>query len=320
MPKPKLHTRIIQHPFAPFLQGAILDSYIEKPDCITLDYRAFETSTLELDEQHGTIIESVRGNFFPARLRFSGVTELKGNSFFHALSSLPENSPVRTVSTLLSWRQPERNDTFYLLFMRTPEVDDPQFFARRVTFERLSGEPLPVAFVRDYSPAPPMPDRLVPRPRSIHQRFGGDPVTFHLGGKPLHHRLFIGGTDIQPERRPDVGAVLNLGEEPSRWVNATFRDQWVNKGEGSQGMSVAEIRHEAEWVIERLRLGQRVLVHCLAGMNRSVTICCAALILLEGLTAEEALARVREHHPWARPDSHHWLALKWLAARNAPPS
>ncbi|NTU75547.1 MAG: hypothetical protein HGA86_05445 [Anaerolineaceae bacterium] len=28
---------------------------------------------------------------------------------------------------------------------------------------------------------------------------------------------------------------------------------------------------------------------------------------------EEALARVREHHPWARPDSHHWLVLRWLA-------
>jgi len=49
-----------------------------------------------------------------------------------------------------------------------------------------------------------------------------------------------------------------------------------------------------------------------AGMNRSTTICCAVLILLEGLSAEAALERVREHHPWARPDSHHWLTLRWL--------
>ena len=29
--------------------------------------------------------------------------------------------------------------------------------------------------------------------------------------------------------------------------------------------------------------------------------------------AEAALERVREHHPWARPDPYHWLALRWLA-------
>jgi hypothetical protein len=37
------------------------------------------------------------------------------------------------------------------------------------------------------------------------------------------------------------------------------------------------------------------------------------LILLEGMSAEDALARVRDHHPWAKPDSHHWLALRWLS-------
>jgi hypothetical protein len=47
-------------------------------------------------------------------------------------------------------------------------------------------------------------------------------------------------------------------------------------------------------------------------MNRSSTICCAVLILLEGLPAEKALERVREHHPWARPDGNHWLKLRWL--------
>jgi dual specificity phosphatase 12 len=67
-------------------------------------------------------------------------------------------------------------------------------------------------------------------------------------------------------------------------------------------------------VIEHLKNKQRVLVHCVAGMNRSTTICCAVLILLEGLSAEAALERVREHHPWARPDSHHWLMLRWLAS------
>jgi hypothetical protein len=121
-------------------------------------------------------------------------------------------------------------------------------------------------------------------------------------------------------RRPEVGVVLNLGDEASRWC-ATGEvyptDRRVRKGEGSSGMDMTEIITEARWVIEQLKAGQRVLVHCTAGFNRSVTICCATLILLEGMPAENALERVREHHPWARPDPHHWLALRWLA-QNLP--
>jgi hypothetical protein len=51
-------------------------------------------------------------------------------------------------------------------------------------------------------------------------------------------------------------------------------------------------------------------------LNRSATICCAVLILLKNLTAEQALERLREHHPWARPDDRHWLKLRWLAKEN----
>lgn len=38
-------------------------------------------------------------------------------------------------------------------------------------------------------------------------------------------------------------------------------------------------------------------------------------MLMENLSAETALTRVRKHHPWALPDSHHWLALRWLAKK-----
>jgi dual specificity protein phosphatase-like protein len=131
------------------------------------------------------------------------------------------------------------------------------------------------------------------------------------------HRLFIGGLEVQSADRPQVDGVLNLGEEASRWVKGQsrhFNDRTRSKGEGSNGMTVEEICEEADWVVEHLKNDQRVLVHCVAGMNRSTTICCAVLILLEGLSAEAALERVREHHPWARPDPYHWLALRWLAS------
>jgi protein-tyrosine phosphatase len=78
-------------------------------------------------------------------------------------------------------------------------------------------------------------------------------------------------------------------------------------------MKLDELVAEAQWVIERLVRGQKVLVHCVAGFNRSVTLCCAIVMLIENLSAEAALARVRQNHPWALPDSHHWLVLRWLA-------
>jgi hypothetical protein len=121
---------------------------------------------------------------------------------------------------------------------------------------------------------------------------------------------------MQPEQRPQVDVVFNVGEDPSKWVKDNRihpRDRWDNKGEGPEGMSLEVLREEASWVIEHLKNHRRILVHCAAGMNRSSTICCATLILLEGLSAEQALERVREHHPWARPDSGHWLKLRWLA-------
>jgi hypothetical protein len=118
----------------------------------------------------------------------------------------------------------------------------------------------------------------------------------------------------QADQRPNVDAVINLSEEDNRWP-LTSADRRAEKGEGSQGIDIVEIVAEAQWVIDRLQAGKRVLVHCSGGLNRSVTICCAVLTQLENLSAEDALTRVREHHPWARPDSHHWLKLRWLAQR-----
>jgi Dual specificity phosphatase, catalytic domain len=318
------HTRIIQHPFAASLQGALLDSYEEEQhggrSSITLNIRALDAKSSELFERDGAIHERIEGMYHPAQLHFSGVSRFKSSDFFKNLNNLPPNDPTRTIEDMLSWRQPERRDIFYLVGMRALRLDNLMFFADRTRYESPAPESIPFALERDWCPAPSMPERLVPRPKSLHRQFGGDPITLRTGDRTHHRRLFIGGIEVQPNERPQVDVIFNLGEEPSRWVNDNQihpQDRWDNKGEGSEGMSLEVIREEAEWVIKRLRKNQSVLVHCVAGMNRSSTICCAALILLEGLTAEQALERVREHHPWARPDSRHWLKLRWLAKTNA---
>lgn len=317
------HARIVHLSLGASLQGAVLDFCEEERHSgkldLTLNVRALEHTSSELFERKGVIYERVKGSYIPAQLHFFGISELKTSDFFTNIANLPPNDSMRTISDLLAWRQPKRQDVFYLFFMQAPQADNLMFFARRATSERFCRRSTPVTLERDWSPPPPQPARLVPQPKQLHQKFGGDPVTIHMNGRVRHHKLFVGGTDIQPKHRPQVDAVLNLGETPSRWVKAGHlhpSDRAENKGEGHQGMSLEEIQEEANWVIDRLQKNQSVLVHCAAGMNRSSTICCAALMLLEGLSAEAALERVREHHPWARPDSHHWLNLCWLARGN----
>jgi hypothetical protein len=236
---------------------------------------------------------------------------------FTDLKSVPPDHPARTLLGMLTWQLTGDAHPSYRLFNAAPGTDL-WFSAKTFIAEERESPIESVDFIRTHSAAPPLPEGLVHRSPKGYERFGGDPVTIRLRQRTFRKRLFIGSLDEQPDQRPDVDAVLNLGEEPSKWVLPPAKttsdcDRWAEKGEGSAGMSVEEIKAEAEWVIERLRKIQRVLVHCVAGYNRSVTICVAVLMVLEDLSAEDALARIREPHPWAKPDPVHWLRLKWLA-------
>jgi len=310
----RVHTRIVQHPFARLVHGARLDSFQTAEQDLVLNVHGFQQESSQVFEHQGKLFEKAIGNYIPIRLHFSKVTELKYSSFFTELEKYSLEDPSRIIVGMYSWQQPSKQDPFYLIFLRSPVAADISFFAWNVSYI-ASNSRIPTTVERDWSPAPPMLGRLVPQPKHLHNRFGGDPITIHVNGKVRHQKLFIGGLNIQPQHRPEVDAVLNLTEETSRWVKGPTlhpNDRSVTKGEGSDGMTITEIREEAEWVLEHLKQNQSVLVHCAAGMNRSTTICCATLMLLEGLSVETALERIREHHPWARPDSHHWLTLRWL--------
>lgn len=310
----RVHARIVLHPFAHLLPGARFDSFRVLRDNLILDLRGFLQTSSRIFERNGRLFEKVTGSHIPMSLCFSKVTKLEYSSFFPELENYPPDDESRVIMGMYSWQQPRKENVFYVLFLQDPVAADMKFFAQRVKCQ-MSNDRIPLSCVRNWSPAPPMPERLIPRPAHLHKRFGGDPITIKVDGQVFHRRLFIGGTDIQPLHRPHVDTVVNLGEIPSRWLKGRDvhpDDRAMHKGEGLKGMSAKEIQEEANWIIDLLKEDRRVLVHCAAGMNRSVTINCAVLILLEGLSAEAALERVREHHPWARPDSHHWLALRWL--------
>ncbi len=317
------HARILTFPYADSLSSARLDALTEvfhgKRHDLILDYHELcLLAPPEMSSRDGQPCEQVQGQYVPRRLRFMGIRWIERSGLYAQLESLPLDHAARSLRGMLHWCPPEK-EVLYLLLNGADEPATLMLSARRCVQEKRSGPVEPVGFVRDWSPPPPLPERLVPAPKQLYRRFGGDPITIRLGTRFYHRRLFVGGVDCQSDERPSVDAVLNLGEDPSQWAkNAPPHpaDRWACQGEGQHGMNGAEIVGEAKWAIERLRAGQRVLVHCAAGLNRSVTVCCAALMLLEGISAKDALKRVREHHPWARPDSHHWLVLRWLAQRS----
>jgi hypothetical protein len=312
-------TRIVEHPFANLMQGARLDSYQENGQELDMEVQGLQSIASELFDRAGKIIERAVCVRIPLKLRFTKATPLKRAEFFTSLEKYPLDDPSRIIFYFHSWQQPDMEDIFHVLKLREPIGASMNFLANAVTYEE-SAKSEPFSLERDWSPAPPMPNRVVPQPQHLYDQFGGDPVAIHIDGNLQERRLFVGGLEHQPSQRPRVDAVLNIGESPSAWVKNNSdlhpNDRAVEKGEGIKGMSVDEIRAEANWAIERLQKNQSVLVHCVAGMNRSVAICCAVLILLEGLSAEEALNRVREQHPWAKPDSYHWLGLRWLEKIN----
>jgi hypothetical protein len=321
MAKQFIHSRILTFPVRVSPGAGILDAlHLEmrgKRTDLLLDYEELQfTARPELFERDGRPWERVHGKYVPRSLRFVGAHIVEGEALLTCLEAWPQDDPGRLFNGVLAWRYTDGLKS-YLFDLRRTENDTLLVTASRCLAEPRRHPARETSFERDWSPAPLSPARLIPEPRHLRRRFGGDPITVRLAGWPQHRRLFIGGLDTQSRRRPDVSAVLNLAGDVSLWAldkTPYPADRWVHKGEGSKGMSVRELAEEADWVIDHLKEGGRVLVHCSAGMNRSSSVCCAVLIRLEGLSAEAALERVREHHPWARPDPRHWLALRWLAS------
>lgn len=264
--------------------------------------------------------EIVRGERVALRLRFTGVRWIQHSGVFadaQTFAALPAGHSARRIFAVTHMRPPG-GVPMYWWYTDTLSAEDVLCLrATSCELETLPGEPRSVDELRRWAPRPPTLARLVPLPRALHRRFGGDPIAIHLGRRVYRERFFIGGLRHQVAERPLVDHVLNLTSDPNPW-NAIYgrhpSDRYAHKLEAVEGMDAEELLTEAAWVAERLRAGRRVLVHCVAGVNRSSTVCCAALMLLEGISAEAALGRVRERHPEAAPDPYYWFLLRWLSA------
>ncbi len=319
MPRPRKRARLLDFPHQEALFDARLDAISTEPpgDIVFAFRRLTPTATSLLLLEGGRPAEELDGVYTPMRLRFRGALWLRRTGIYANLDALAPDADARRMFGVQHAYDPNVGD-YYWVTMGAAEPGELMLRARTCLLEPVEGEPAPVRIVRRWAPTPyPAPCVLHHRPM-LHHRYAGDPIRIQLGGRSLKHRFFIGGVHHQRGERPAVDAVLNLCgvENPwCGWHGRALADRYSWRGEMGAGMNLEELLEEASWAADRLRAGQRVLVHCYAGVNRSSTVCCAALMLLEGLTPEAALARVRERHPIACPDPYYWFLLQWLGRR-----
>ena len=74
-------------------------------------------------------------------------------------------------------------------------------------------------------------------------------------------------------------------------------------------LNIDLLKQGINFIRQQKRLGNRVLVACGAGINRSSTFCTAALKEEEGLSIFEAFKEVKKRHPESMPHEPVWESL-----------
>jgi protein-tyrosine phosphatase len=154
----------------------------------------------------------------------------------------------------------------------------------------------------------------------------------HFGFAEVADDLLIGAYpqddgDVAALRDAGVTRVLNLVQDLE--YDAGGRDacvlalagagieehriEIIDYGSLLPGQIELATRTALRWLDE----GERVYVHCRAGMQRSATVAAALVMLRDGLALPDALERIRARKPSANPLSHQRQDLvRWWDGRN----
>jgi len=121
-------------------------------------------------------------------------------------------------------------------------------------------------------------------------------------------RLIAGGITTVVDLRGDDEGGGSLWPETIVYACVPLRDH--------AAPSLEELEQAGELVADLMRQGDTVLVHCHAGLERSPTVACAALMLL-GWSLRDAYRRVTASRTDAAPTEGQLAALRALADRLA---
>lgn len=153
-------------------------------------------------------------------------------------------------------------------------------------------------------------------------RFGFAPVLDHLliGAYPRD------AADVEQLAQVGVDRVYNLCEDGEYSggerlaVEASLREHDIEEQRlplvDYGGLASDGLEHAVGDVLDALRDGRHVYLHCRAGWQRSATVAAGVIALHEGLPIEEALRVMRQRKPTAEPMDHQRAdLLAWFAAR-----
>jgi protein-tyrosine phosphatase len=141
----------------------------------------------------------------------------------------------------------------------------------------------------------------------------------HFGFAEVADDLLVGAYpqdagDVAALRDAGVTRVLNLVQDSE--YDPGGRDACVlalaDAGIGEERMQVVDYGNLPHEHLERatrraltwLDEGERVYIHCRAGMQRSATVAAAVVMLRDGLAMTDALASIRARKPSAQPLAH----------------
>jgi protein-tyrosine phosphatase len=154
----------------------------------------------------------------------------------------------------------------------------------------------------------------------------------HFGFAEVADDLLIGaypqdGGDVAALREAGVTRVLNLVQDLEYEAGGRdacvlalagagieeHRIELIDYGNLLPGDIELATRTALRWLDE----GERVYVHCRAGMQRSATVAAALVMLRDGLALPDALESIRARKPSANPLSHQRQDLvRWWDRRN----
>ena len=120
----------------------------------------------------------------------------------------------------------------------------------------------------------------------------------------IDEQVFLGGAvmfdDLTRLRRQGVGAVVNLCAErpdnPRRLRAAQMDYLWLPVTD-AQPPTVEQVLQGLAWIEQRMHAGQKVYIHCAAGMGRSVTLLACWYLYTGSMSVQQVLAFVKRRRP-----------------------